>query len=82
MPIFIAKTYDGLTESVVLAESYKLAVVYWQGQGVYPCFVDEKSEDDLKDHLTGVLPIVKTERRKIPGYGPDAREYLLVSYEK
>jgi len=60
MPIFIAKTYDGKVESVVLARSYELAQAYWQGKGIYAYSVDEKSEKNLEDHITGVLPIVKT----------------------
>lgn len=79
MPIFIAKTYDGLVESVVLAKSYELAQAYWQGQDIYAHSISERSESDLEDHPTGVMPIVKTEKRKIPSFGSDSREYLIIS---
>ena len=65
MPIFVAKNYDGYVESVVLAKSYELAQAFWQGQGIFPHSVDIRNESDLKDHLTGVLPIVKTEKKQI-----------------
>ena len=35
MPIFIAKTYEGKVESVVLAKTYELAQAYWQGKKIY-----------------------------------------------
>jgi len=60
MPIFIAKTYEGKVESVVLAKSYELANAYWQGQGIVAHSITERNESDLEDHPTGVLPIVKT----------------------
>lgn len=68
MPIYIAKDYDGFVESVVLARSYELAQAFWQGQKVYPHSVDIKNESDLKDHPTGVLPIVKTKKKVIRPY--------------
>ena len=65
MPIFIAKDYDGFIESVVLARSYELANAYWQGLGIYPHSTDTRIEQDLKEHPTGVLPIVKTKKKVI-----------------
>ncbi len=79
MPIFIAKTYDGKVESVVLAKSYELAQAYWQGKDIYAHSVDTFTEDDLKDHSTGVLPIVKTEIKRLSAFGQNEGEYLVIS---
>jgi len=65
MPIFVAKNCDGFVESVVLARSYELAQAFWQGLGIYPHSVDTRIEQDLKEHPTGVLPIVKTKKKVI-----------------
>jgi len=58
--IFIAKNYDGKVMSVVLARSYEMAQAYWQGRKVYAHTVETRTEKDLEDHTTGVLPIVNT----------------------
>ncbi|KKL04958.1 hypothetical protein LCGC14_2610870 [marine sediment metagenome] len=50
MPIFIAKTYDGKVESVVLAKNYEVAQAYWQGKDIYPHSVNTFTEDNLKNH--------------------------------
>lgn len=60
MPIFIAKDYESNVLDVVLAKSYELANAFWHGRGVYPHFVDSRTENDLVGHPTGVLPIVQT----------------------
>lgn len=65
MPIFVAKDYEGYTESVVLAENEKLAHAYWQGTDVTACSVDRFSEQALSNHPTGVLPIVKTKVKQV-----------------
>lgn len=65
MPIFVAKNFDGFVESVVLARSYHLAHAFWQGLGIIPHSTETRTEEDLKDHPTGVLPIVKTEKKQI-----------------
>ena len=81
MPIFIAKTYEGKVESVVLAKTYELAQAYWQGKKIYAHTVVKKSEKDLENHPTGVLPIVST--KVIDGYEvgrhSNSATYLLVS---
>jgi len=83
MPIFIAKTYEGEAESVVLAKNIELAQAYWQGKRIYPHTIIIKEEKDLENHITGVLPIVHT--RKIDGYevGRHSRDkkYLVISNE-
>lgn len=78
MPIYIAKTYDEFVESIVLADSYELAQAYWQGKNVAAYTIDTRTEEDLTDHPTGVLPILNTTRKRIPSSGPDSKEYLLV----
>ena len=79
MPIFTAKTYDGLVESVVLAKSYALAQAYWQGSGIIPHSIDEKNESDLEGHPTGVLPIVKTRKINASPFGKKSEEHLIIS---
>ncbi len=66
MPVYVAKTHEGKVESVVLARSYELAQAYWQGRGICAHSVDTRVELDLKQHPTGVLPIVHTQ--EIDGY--------------
>lgn len=79
MPIFVAKTYFGKVESVVLADNLKLANAYWQGQDIYPHSIDERSEADLKYHPTGVLPIVTTKKLIMRETSSgDSKEYLVV----
>lgn len=83
MPFFIAKTYEGKVESIVLAKNYELAQAYWQGKKIYAHSVDIKSEEDLKEHITGVLPILNT--KEIDGYETGRhnkdKKYLVVSTE-
>ena len=78
MPIFIAKTYEGFVESIVLAKSQQLANVYWQGQNIYPHSVTEKTEEDLRDHPTGVLPIVRTKKIRLSAFGRNEKYYLVI----
>lgn len=68
MPIFIGKNYDGYVESIVLAKSYELVQAFWQGQGQFPHSVYQLEEGQLKDHPTGVLPILKTKVQTIRPY--------------
>ena len=77
MPIYIAKNYDGFVESVVLARSYELAQAFWQGQEIYPHSVDTRTEQDLKEHPTGVLPIVKTKLKTVRPYDISTRTGLM-----
>ena len=79
MPIFIAKTFEGKVESVVLAKSYDLAQAYWQGKKVYAHSVDIRSEKDLEKQPTGVLPILHTKIIKASPFGQNERDILAVS---
>lgn len=79
MPIFIAKSYNGLVESVVLAKSYALAQAYWQGSSIVPHTVSERNESDLEGHPTGVLPIVKTRKINASPFGKKSEEHLIIS---
>lgn len=81
MPLFIAKTYNGSIESVVLAKNYALAQAYWQGSGVVAHTVREISQADLENHPTGVLPIVKTRKVNASPFGRKSEEYLVISNE-
>ncbi len=74
MPIYVAKNYDGYVVSVVLAKNYELANAFWQGQEIYPHSVDIRIEEkDLKDHPTGVLPIVRTREKVVRPYDISSR---------
>ena len=82
MPIFVAKNYEGKTESIVLSKNKDMANAYWQGLGINAHSVREFSEEDLDDHPTGVLPILKTSEWS--GYdlsrvNPSDTRYLLVA---
>jgi len=79
MPIFIAKNFDGKVMSVVLARSYEMAQAYWHVKGIYAHTVDVKTEKDLENHPTGVLPIVYT--KEIIGYDDKCKDkiYLVIS---
>ena len=79
MPIFIAKTYDGKVESVVLAKNYEVAQAYWQGKDIYPHSVNTFTEDNLKNHPAGVLPIVNTKVKRLSAFGQKEKEYLVIS---
>ena len=79
MPIYTAKTYDSKVESIVLADSYELAQAYWQGKGIVAHSVDTRTEKDLNDHITGVLPILHTKKIRLPSFDPNGKEYLMVS---
>lgn len=60
MPVYVAKDYSGSVIGVVLAKNYELANAFWQGKGIIPHHVDSRTEDDLNNHPTGVLPIIST----------------------
>jgi len=81
VPIFIAKTYEGKVESIVLAKNYELAQAYWQGKNIAAHTVIERSEKDLEEHPTGVLLLLHT--KEIDGYQVGQhnsdRKYLLVT---
>jgi len=80
MPIYIARNYEGFIENIVLAKNKELATVYWQGKGIYAHSVSERTEDELNDHITGVIPILNT--TKITSYfRRDQKPYLIVSNE-
>lgn len=78
MPIFIAKEYNGEIVDVILAKNTELAMAYWHGKNVFPHSTSELSELSLKDHPTGVIPIVTTELR--PSYELDTpgKKYRLI----
>lgn len=78
MPIFIAKTYNGLVESVVLARNYELAQAYWQGLGVMANSVTEHDESELENHPTGVLPLVRTKKQNASPFGKSSEESIVI----
>jgi len=78
MPILIAKTYDDKVENIVFSKSRELAIAYWHGKGIYPHTIHIVSDENMKDHPTGVLPILSTKRVKIDSFGRNPKEYLVV----
>lgn len=72
MPLFIARDYDGNVESIVLAKNRELATAFWQGQKIYAHSVDEKTEELLNDHPSGVMPILYTKKKKVRYLSDDA----------
>lgn len=79
MPIFIAKDFDGFTIDIVLAKSYELAQVYWQGKGIVSHSIERKCESHLDNHSTGVLPILETHKKYLSETGLSSRDYIVVS---
>lgn len=79
MPIYIAKTYDGLVESVILAKNVELAHAYWQGKGVVAHSVIERNEFDLEERFTGVLPIVTTKKVDASPFDKTSKQYLVIT---
>lgn len=79
MPIYIAHDYDGTKVDIVLARSYELAQVYWQGKGVIAHSVTEFNEASLTDHPTGVLPILNTVKKSLSSCGSTPRDYYVVT---
>ena len=79
MPIYTAKTYDGLIESVILARNIELAHAYWQGKGITACSVIEHNESDLEKHPTGILPIVTTRKVDASPFGAKSKQYLAIT---
>ena len=77
MPIYKAKNYNGKTLSIVLAKSLELAEVYWQGKDIVAHSVEIREGRDIKDHITGVMPLINMREVRIPEYGPDARDWLI-----
>lgn len=60
MKVCIASDYQGLIESIVMADDMKLAHIYWQGAGVHAHSTREIDMEHMVHHPTGVLPILKT----------------------
>ncbi len=79
MPIFIAKTYDGYIESVVLAKNEDLASAFWQGKGIYAHSIRVVCEEDIDDHITGIMPIVNTIKKNLSYQGSSDRETLVIA---
>ena len=66
MPVYVAYNYKGIPIDVVFAMNDQLATAYWHGKDVIPHNMRQLSDANLKDHPTGVLPIVTTKTRNIP----------------
>lgn len=79
MPIYTAKNYDGYTIGIVLAKSEEFATTYWQGMELYPHSITKRTEKDIIDHITGVIPILKTKERNM---GDAFRPNMLIVVKK
>lgn len=62
MAVYVAKDYEGRSVGIVVAKSEELAYAYWQGQAIYPHSVSSYTSKDLKEHPTGVIPLLKTRK--------------------
>lgn len=78
MPIFIAKHYDGTPVDVVLTATEQLAQAYWQGKGIIAHTVTVRSDADLTEHPTGVLPIISTREVEAKPFGLSSRTMHVV----
>lgn len=78
MPIFIAKHYDGTPVDVVLTATAQLAQAYWQGKGIIAHTITVRSDTDLTDHPTGVLPIISTREVEAAPFGLSSRTMHVV----
>ncbi|RLI53206.1 MAG: hypothetical protein DRO87_11985 [Candidatus Thorarchaeota archaeon] len=58
--IYVALDYSEKILDIVMARSYELAQVYWQGKGVIAHHAREIKPSDLENHITGVIPIAST----------------------
>ena len=74
----MAKDFDGYSESIVLAKNRDLANAFWHGGDIYPHHVDEFGSSCLENHPTGVIPLLKTSRKKLHRFGEDGHEYICV----
>lgn len=79
MPIYVSVNYNGYVEDIILAESKSLAIVYWQGKGIYPYTTRKYTEEDLKDHITGVIPILSTYQLTASKFGGNPQDFVAVS---
>ncbi len=78
MPTYIAKTYNGTTINIVMSRTREDANIYWQGKGVHAHHVDERSEEQLADHPTGVMPILDTREVSLNSFGKNPAKYIVV----
>lgn len=81
MPIYVAYNYDNYPINIVVSKSEELAKAYWHGKGILPNRSREITLEDLKNHPTGVLPIMSTDEKT--GYDLSNRRkeatYILVT---
>lgn len=59
MKVFVALNYNGYPIGIVLSNSRRLAEAYWHGADVIPHSVNVFDQNNLIDHPTGVIPILK-----------------------
>ncbi len=78
MPTYIAKTYNGTTVNIVMARTREDANIYWQGKSIHPHHVDERSEEQLVGHPTGVMPILETREVSLNRFGQNPANYIVV----
>lgn len=65
--IFIGLDYNNKIISIVNAKSKELAYAYWQGKDILPHSHKNLEEDyiSLKEHPTGVYPILETYEKDV-----------------
>jgi len=81
MPIYIARDQNNIPIGAVLSENKKLANAYWQGIGLHPHNVSVYTEDDLDNHPTGVIPLIKSSKQRLSGFGESSETYYVIESE-
>ena len=76
MIVFIALDYSDNILDVVVARSYELAMVYWQGKGIIPHHTRQIIPADLENHPTGVVPVVTT--KEVQGHAVSYKDTFRV----
>ena len=81
--IFIAYNGPGYVTSIISAKSEALALAYWQGASVdvfsHKCLENPEDFTPLNEHVTGVIPILKTEVKSLTAFGTNSKNYIIVS---
>ena len=77
--IIIGYNYDGYVISIVNAKSEEFAYTYWQGQGTPIHSHVVLDVNAINDHLTGVIPILRTEEKEYTSaYTGDKKKGIFV----
>jgi len=76
--VYIAYDYNGRVIDIVLAKSRELVNAYWHGKGVFPHSTEERREELLENHPTGVIPLIHIREITLNEFGRNPKKYLVV----